>query len=111
MLLLTQGFGILGSICMIMSAIFPINIFKIHSFWSTSLYVMLATAFVFSVAALRYHRNVPLWLLILGLSTAIIVMSTSIFQTVYVLEWITVLLFLGYVSLVGVETRRLVPGG
>ncbi|MGA9397915.1 MAG: hypothetical protein WBV22_06600 [Anaerolineaceae bacterium] len=111
MLLLSQGFGILGSICMIMSAIFPINIFKVHSFWSTSLYVMLSTAFVFSVAALRYHRNIPLWLLILGLSTALVVMLTSILQNVYILEWITVLLFLSYVFLVGLETRRLASGG
>jgi len=106
MLRLTQGFGILGSFCMIMSGIFPINLYKIHSIWSTSLYVMLSTAFIFSVAMLRYHQRVPRWLLILGISTAMMVILTSFFPTVYILEWITVLLFLSYVTLLGIETKR-----
>jgi hypothetical membrane protein len=106
MLILTQAIGILGSFCMMMSGIFPINLYKIHSFWSTSLYVLLSTAFIFSAAALRYHRWVPRWLLILGISTAMMVILTSFFPTVYALEWITVLGFLGYVTLLGIETKR-----
>ena len=105
MLRLTQAFGILGSFCMMMSAIYPINLYAIHSFWSTSLYVLLSTAFIFSAAALRYHQRVPRWLLILGVSTTVMVILTSILQTVYVLEWITVLLFLSYVTLLGIETK------
>ena len=110
MLLLLQAFGLLGSFCMIMSAISPINHLKEHSFWSTSLYILLSTSFAFSVAALRYHQKVSRWLLILGLSTPLIVILTSFLQTVYVLEWITVLLFLSYVGLVGVETKQLEYG-
>jgi hypothetical membrane protein len=106
MVFLTQAFGILGSICMMMSAIYPINLLEVHRFWSISLYFMLATAFVFSVAALRYHQRVPRWLLVLGLTTAVMVNLTNFMPTAYVLEWITVLLFLSYVSLVGVETKR-----
>lgn len=106
MLLLTQIFGILGSFCMIMSAVFPINALEIHRVWSMSLYFMLATAFVFSAAALRYHPMVPRWLLILGISTAVMVNLTVFLPTAYLLEWITVILFLGYVGLVGVQTRR-----
>jgi hypothetical membrane protein len=106
MLRLTQVFGVLGAICMMMSGIFPINLYKIHSFWSTSLYILLSTGFVFSAAALRYHLGVPRWLLILGVSTAVMVILTSFFPTAYVLEWITVLLFLLYVVLVGMETKR-----
>ena len=106
MLRLTQAFGILGSFCMMMSAFFPINLYGIHSFWSTSLYVLLSTAFIFSAAALRYHQRVPRWLLILGVSNALMVILTSIFPITYVLEWITVLLFLSYVSLVGGDTKR-----
>ena len=106
MLRLTQAIGILGSFFMIMSAIYPINLYSIHSFWSTSLYVLLSTAFVFSAAALRYHQRVPRWLLILGVSTAMMVILTSIFPIVYVLEWITLLLFLSYVSFVSFETKR-----
>ncbi len=106
MLFLTLGFGILGSICMILSAVFPINYYKTHAFWSTSLYVMLSTAFIFSVAAFRYHQKFPRWLLVLGLLTAVSVILSIFMMNVYVLEWITVLLFLAYVCLVGVETKR-----
>jgi hypothetical protein len=34
------------------------------------------------------------------------VILTSFFPTVYALEWITVLGFLGYVTLLGIETKR-----
>ena len=106
MLRLTQVFGILGAFCMMMSGIYPINLYKIHSFWSSSLYILMSTGFVFSAAALRYHIGVPRWLLILGISTAVMVILTSFFPIFFVLEWITVLLFLLYVILVGVETKR-----
>jgi hypothetical membrane protein len=105
MLRLTQVFGILGSLSMLMSAVYPISQFSTHAFLSTMLYISLSTAFIFSAAMLRYHRNVPRWLLILGVSTAIIVLMTSIFQDVTVLEWITVFLYLGYVSMLSLETR------
>ncbi len=110
MLRLTQAFGILGVICMMMSAIFPINLFKIHSFWSSALYILLSTAFIFSVAMLRYHQWVTKWLLLLGVLTAVLVLFTSFFQTVYVLEWITVFLFLSYVALLGTETKKVFVG-
>ena len=106
MLRLTQAFGILGVICMMMSAIFPINLFNIHSFWSSALYIMLSTVFIFSVAMLRYHQWVTRWLLLLGVLTAVLVIFMSFLQTVYVLEWITVFLFLSYVALLGIETKR-----
>ncbi len=106
MLRLTQTFGIFGSFCMILSAIFPINFFEVHSFWSSSLFIMLATGFVFSAAAMRYHQRFPKWLFIIGIATAPIVILWSFFKSVYVLEWITLLIFLSYVSLLGIETKR-----
>ena len=108
MLRLAQIFGGLGAFCMILSAIFPINNYKIHSFWSTSLYILLSTGFIFSAAALRYHKSVPVWLLILGISTAPLVILTKFLPTVYVLEWIVVLIFLAYVSIVGIETNTVI---
>jgi len=107
MLLLAQIFGVLGSISMVMTGVYPINFLEIHSLWSSSLYITLATSFVFLAAALRYHENVPRWLLLLALLPAPIVILTSLLPTMYVLEWITVLLFLTIVFLVGVETKRL----
>jgi hypothetical protein len=106
MLYLGQGFGVLGALCMIMSAILPISMFEIHAFWSTALYIMLSTGFVFLAVALRYHPNIPRWLFILGISTAPSVILTSLFQTTYILEWITLVLFLSFVGLVGIVTRR-----
>jgi len=107
MLRLTQAFGILGSFCMLMSGIFPINLYKIHAFWSSSLYILLSTGFVFSAAALRYHQRVPRWLLSLGVLTAVMVILTSFLSTLYVIEWITVLVFLSYVTLLGIETKKI----
>ena len=94
---------------MVLTGVYTMNFLEIHSFLSSSLYIMVATSFVFLAAALRYHEQVPRWLLILCLSTALIVILTSFMTTVYVLEWITVLLFLVNVNLVGVETKRLQP--
>lgn len=106
MLRLTQIFGVSGSSCMVLSGIYPINRYEVHAFWSTSLYVLLSSAFIFSAAMLRYHQGVPRWLLFLGIFPAVIVLLTSFFQTVYVLEWITVLLFLFYVTLLAFATEQ-----
>jgi hypothetical membrane protein len=110
MLLLTQGLGILGAVAMAMSGLYPINFLAFHSFFSNSLYILLGTAFAFSVAALRYHPTCPRWLLILGASTALMDLLYGAFHTVYVLEWITAALLLCYLGLLGVETQRLSSG-
>lgn len=106
MLLFTQGFGILGAVSMIMSGVYPITFADIHSFFSIALYVLLGTAFAFSVAALRYHSAYPRWLLALGGVVALVDVLSGVFHTVYALEWVTVALFLCYVGLVGIETNR-----
>jgi hypothetical membrane protein len=106
MLRLAQVFGVTGAFCMIMSAVFPINNLTIHSFWSTSLFILLSTGFIFSVAAFRYHKTVPLWLLILGISVAPLVILTKFLPQIYILEWIIVFIFLVYVGSVGIKTNR-----
>ncbi len=105
MLRLAQVFGISGSFCMMMSGIHPINSFEIHSFWSTALYILLSTALVFLPALLCSHQRTLGWLLVLGVTAAIMVILSGFFPAVYLLEWITVLLFLALVVLVGVKTR------
>ena len=107
MLFLTQGCGILGALALIMSGLYPINFFALHSFFSTCLDILLGTAFAFSVAALRYHPTCPRWLLIVGASTALVTLLYGVFHAVFVLEWVTIALFLCYVGLLGVETNRL----
>ncbi len=105
MLVLTCVPGLLGGLAMIMSAVFPINHIEQHRFWSISLYILLGTAFIFSVAALRYHQRFPRWALGFGIVTGLVDIFSGIFQDVYLLEWITVALFLGYILIVGINTR------
>lgn len=107
MLLITQGFGMLGALAMVMSGLFPINFFALHSFFSTCLYILLGTAFAFSVAALRYHPACPRELLMVGISTAVVAMLYGLFHTVTALEWAAITLFLCYVGLLGIQTNRL----
>lgn len=106
MLFLTQLFGSLGSLAMVLSAFFPINIPGPHSFWSTSLYILTGTAFAFSVAALRYYPKYPRWLLFLGILVAIEDMVWGLILNSYIFEWLTVALFLIYILLLGIETKR-----
>ena len=108
MLFITQLFGLLGSLSMIMTALYPINYVTPHSFWSAGLYITIGTSFAFSVAASRYYPEWPKWLLLFGAITALSDMLISVFfNTIHVLEWITVSLFLVYCILLGVETKGL----
>ena len=107
MLFLTQGLGILAALAMILSGLYPINFLALHSFFSTCLDILLGTAFAFSVAALKYHPTCPRWLLIVGALTTLVALLYGIFHTVFVLEWVTIALFLCYIGLLGAETNRL----
>jgi hypothetical protein len=108
MVLLTQIFGVAGSIAMIMSAIYPINNPAPHSFWSAALNIGIATSFVFSVAALRYYPQIPKWVLVIGVLIAALVIVVSIFfNTVQVLEWVVIPLYLGFLIVLGLHTLQL----
>jgi hypothetical membrane protein len=110
MVLLSQIFGVGGSIAMIMSAIYPINNPVPHSFWSAALSMGIATSFVFSVAALRYFPQTPKWILVLGILIAALVIVVSIFfNTVQVLEWVVIPLYLLFLLVLGQATRRILP--
>ena len=105
MLSLACGLGILGGLAMIMSAIFLIDNIEPHRFWSISLFILLGTAFVFSAAALRYDRRFPRWALVLGIVSGLVDILSGLFHDIYLLEWITVALFLGYIFILGVKAR------
>lgn len=109
MLRTTQAFGLLGCLAMAMSALYPIDHLAQHRVFSISLYVMLGTAFVFSVAALRYHPQCPRWVLAVGVVTGFVDIVSAILGSVYALEWLTVALFLAYVLIVGLATRAMQP--
>ena len=106
MLYLTQTFGSLGALAMVLSALFPIHTGDAHAFWSAALFILLGTGFAFSVAAFRYHAAYPRWLLFVGVAVTIEDFVWSVALNIPVVEWITVGLFLLYVLLVGIETRR-----
>ena len=103
---LTQIFGVMGSFSMVMSALFPINLEGIHSIWSASLYILIGTGFGFSVAALRYYPKFPRWMLILGIVIALEDMLWGMVLNIYIMEWITVGLFLLYTLLLGIKTKQ-----
>ena len=105
-LMLTQGFGVAGSAAMGMSSIFPITSGTTHSFWSAALYILLGTAFALSLAALRYHAQLPRWVLAAGLVVVIVNFTWCVVLNIFPLEWLTVALFLAYVGVLSVETRR-----
>jgi hypothetical protein len=107
MLFITQGFGIFGALAMLLSGLYPINFLALHGFLSMCLFILLGTAFAFSVAALRYHAACPRWLLLVGALTALVDMVYGVLHTVYVLEWATVALLLCYLVLLGAQTNRL----
>lgn len=106
MLRLTQGFGCLAGLAMVMTALFPINLGGVHGFWSAVLYIFLGTAFAFSIAALRYFPHYPRWLLGVGVVVVLANLLWSVALNTYLMEWITVGLFLAYTVLLGIETRH-----
>jgi hypothetical membrane protein len=107
MLYLTQGFGVLGAVSIVMSGLYPIDLGRAHGFWSIALYVMLGTAFAFSVAALRYHQSWPRWLLALGVVVAMVDILSGVYGSSCLFEWVTVALLLLYVSSVALAVSAL----
>ena len=103
---LTQIFGVMGSAAMVMSAVFPITSTATHSFWSTGLYILLGTAFALSVAALRYHAQVPRWVLIIGAIVVVVNFVWCVALNIQPLEWATVGLFLLYVVLLSLGAKQ-----
>lgn len=107
MLLVAQCCGIVGVAAMIMSAMYSIDQPAAHSAWSEVQRIATGTAFAFSVAALRYCPNCPRWLLGLGVVTVLVNLVVSVFfNTSQILEWPVIGLFLSYVLLLGIVTRR-----
>ncbi len=107
LLLLAQGLGILGSVALILSGLFPETFPALHGPLSAVLFILLGTAFAFSVTAIRYVPTCPRWLLTLGAVTALADVMYGIFNSVRPLEWVTTALFLCYVCSLGVQTSRL----
>lgn len=105
MLLLANIFGSLGGISMILSAVFPIHIPAVHAIFSAALYILIGTGFVFTVVALAYYPNFPKWMLVLGIIIAVEDMLWSMLFNTYIMEFVTVGLFILFILLLGLHTR------
>jgi hypothetical membrane protein len=107
LVLLTQGLGILGAVALILSGLFPETFPALHGPLSAVLFILLGTAFAFSVTAIRYVPTCPRWLLALGAITAVADIIYGVFNSVRPFEWVTTALFLCYVCSLGVQTSQL----
>lgn len=108
MLLLTQIFGIGGSLAMIMTGVFSIDSPHAHSLCSEFLRIGLGTAFGFSVAAFAYRPGIKKWILVVGVLTTLTDLTVSVlYNKTQILEWPVITLFLLYCLLLGNETHRL----
>jgi hypothetical protein len=105
-LLIAQVAGSLGALAVAMSALFPIDMLQAHAFWSHAHYMMLAMGFGFSVAALARNPRFPRPLLYVGTLASFSPLATWVAGDVYVLEWVSVGLFLLYVMAVGIASAR-----
>lgn len=107
LVLLTRIFGVLGSVAMILSGVFPINYAQEHQVLSIGLYILLGTAFAFSATALRYHPGFPKWVLAVGFFTAFVDILSGVFTEATILEWLTVAMFLFYLVLLNLFTKKI----
>jgi hypothetical membrane protein len=104
---LTVTLGWIGSLALIMSAIYPINNPSKHSFFCMVLFFCLGSAFAFAVAALRYHPQTPRWLLGSGIIVVMVNMIVQIFfNDVPISEWINVPFLLVYCVVMGFSAHR-----
>jgi hypothetical protein len=104
---IAQVSGALGALAVAMSAVFPIDMFQAHAFWSRAHYMMLAMGFGFSVAALACNPEFPRILLYVGTLASFSPLATLVAGDVYWMEWVSVGLFLLYVMSVGISSLRL----
>ena len=109
LLIVAQFSGLLASFALIMSALNPINMPEIHSFWSQIHFMISGIAFGFSVAALRYHPRFSNGILYFGMGAGLLPFLMFIFNKgqIYWLEWIAVGFFLLYILIVGNTSRTI----
>ena len=103
LLLVAQFAGLLASFALIMSALNPINMSEVHSFWSRIHFMFSGIGFGFSVTALRYHPHFSNGILYFGIGSAILpfLMFTLGKGKTYWMEWMAVGLFIFYILAVG----------
>lgn len=98
------GCGILAGIALVLTAVYPIDQFGPHQFWSRVLYISLGTAVALSVIVL--WRRLPTAVLVVGLVTWAAVLASAVASRTTWLEWVVVALILVYVNVLGMVSLR-----
>ncbi len=104
LLSVTQGLGALTAIALMMSALYPINCLKEHAFWSDINFILFGISFAFSVAALRYHSNIPKVLIYFGGVAAILSTVFLVLNDIYWIEWAAISVFIIYILSIGITS-------
>ncbi|MHB1346772.1 MAG: hypothetical protein ACYCXK_04700 [Candidatus Humimicrobiaceae bacterium] len=92
-------FGVFGGFSFMMSGVFPINYLASHSLWSKLLYIFLGTSIAFSGVIWVYKKNTR-FLAAFAFLAAALNISSGIFNKIFFLEWIVVLLIMIFVFII-----------
>lgn len=103
---LSQGFGLIASLALIMTGIFSEGAHASHSLWSAVLYISFGTAVFFCGWAFLYLPRFSRSLSYLAFAITVIDWVMSAFNKTYFLEWIVVALMLVFVGAVSYRVCR-----
>lgn len=104
LLAISKTSGVLATCALTMSALYPINLPQVHSFWSQLHFMMFGIGFGFSVTALRYHPRFSHGLMVLGAGASVLPFLMFVFDKAFWLEWLAVGLFMAYILTIGIVT-------
>jgi hypothetical membrane protein len=109
LLVIAQVTGVLSSISLILSAIFPLGeTALIHAFWSKMIFVFLGFFLTFSATSLLKHSSFIRWFAYYAFLTALVNFVYGAFlYSVFVLEWISLEMFMIYAFMLAYNSRLL----
>jgi hypothetical membrane protein len=103
---LSQGFGLIAALALIMTGIFSEGAHASHSFWSAVLYISFGTAVFFCGWAFLYLPRFSRSLSYFAFAITVIDWVMSAFNKTRFLEWIVVTLMLVFVGAVSYRVNR-----
>jgi hypothetical protein len=105
LLLFVQSAGLIGALSIVMSAVFSIDQFAAHQFWSRMISGSMAVALFVSPFALR-RPGLPVWVLgAVCVAGYLSVVARLVFASAHWLEWPSIGFLLIYVVVVAATTR------
>jgi hypothetical membrane protein len=109
LLTIAQVAGVLSCFSLMLAAIFPLGIYTpTHSVLSKMVSVFLGFSLIFSTVSLLKHRALVKWLAYITLLTGFVnFLYESFLPFVFVVEWISVTMFMILIFLVACDSRLL----